>query len=97
MNAHIYRVFFFTGPPPKKSKYGKPRLGNRLSVSRMSKIHLTSSNLGFPYFNLLGGGPVKKTPCMFHHIIHINRMKIKGKDKRYSEKSNSTEARLMIK
>ena len=25
--AHIYRVFFFTGPPPKKLKYGKPRLG----------------------------------------------------------------------
>ena len=22
-----YRVFFFTGPPPKKLKYGKPRLG----------------------------------------------------------------------
>ena len=24
--SHIYRVFFFTGPPPKKLKYGKPRL-----------------------------------------------------------------------
>ena len=23
----IYRVFFFTGPPPKKLKYGKPWLG----------------------------------------------------------------------
>ena len=23
----LYRVFFFTGPPPKKFKYGKPRLG----------------------------------------------------------------------
>ena len=23
----IYRVFFFTGPPPKKLKYRKPRLG----------------------------------------------------------------------
>ena len=23
----LYRVFFFTGPPPKKLKYGKPRLG----------------------------------------------------------------------
>ena len=23
---------------------------------------------------------------MFHHINHINRMKIKGKDKKYSEK-----------
>ena len=22
-----YRVFFFTGPPPKKLKYGKQRLG----------------------------------------------------------------------
>ena len=25
--VHIYRVFFFTGPPPKQLKYGKPRLG----------------------------------------------------------------------
>ena len=25
--GEIYRVFFFTGPPPKKLKYGKPRLG----------------------------------------------------------------------
>ena len=23
----FYRVFFFSGPPPKKLKYGKPRLG----------------------------------------------------------------------
>ena len=23
----LYRVFFFTGPPPQKFKYGKQRLG----------------------------------------------------------------------
>ena len=57
-------VFFFTGPPPEKFKYGKPRLG----VSRMSKIHLTFPNLGFPYFS--GGSPVKKTPCNIFLISH---------------------------
>ena len=25
--GNFYRVFFFTGTPPKKLKYGKPRLG----------------------------------------------------------------------
>ena len=40
-------------------------------VSRTSQIHVTSPNLGFPYFNFLGGGPVKKhpvfvTPIPFH-------------------------------
>ena len=38
----------------------------RLGVSRTSQIHLTSPNLSFPYFNFLGGGPVKKTPCILH-------------------------------
>ena len=32
----------------------------RLRVSRTFQIHLTSPNLSFPYFNFLGGGPVKK-------------------------------------
>ena len=26
-SSTLYRVFFFTGTPPKKLKYGKPRLG----------------------------------------------------------------------
>ena len=44
---------FFTGPLPKKFKYGKPRLGE------------VTPNLSFPYFNFLGRGPVKKTPCIY--------------------------------
>ena len=32
LSVLTYRVFFFTGPPPKKLKYGEPRLG----VSRTS-------------------------------------------------------------
>ena len=27
MKKKMYRVFFFTGPPLEKLKYGKPRLG----------------------------------------------------------------------
>ena len=28
-----------------------------------------NSNLGFPYFNFLGGGPVKKTPFNILHSL----------------------------
>ena len=31
-SASIYRVFFFTGPPPEKLKYGKLRLGEVMCI-----------------------------------------------------------------
>ena len=31
-NTFTYRVFFFTVPPPKKLKYGKPRLGEVMCI-----------------------------------------------------------------
>ena len=58
----IIQGVFFTGPPPEKLKYGKPRLGEVRCILDVP-IHLTSPNLGFPYFNFSGGGPVKKTSC----------------------------------
>ena len=42
---------FFHWYPPKKLKYGKPRLG----VSRPIYINVDSPNLGVPYFNFLRG------------------------------------------
>ena len=46
---HIWKVqgVFFTGPPPKMSKYRKVKLG----VSRTISVNADSPNLGFPYFN----------------------------------------------
>ena len=54
-----YRVFF-NWCPPKKLKYGKPRLG----VSRTIYVDVDSPNLGSRHFNFLGGHQLKKTPCM---------------------------------
>ena len=49
-----YRVFFLTGTPPKSSKYKKVNQA-RLGVSRPIYVNIDSPNLGFPYFNFLGG------------------------------------------
>ena len=49
-----YRVFFYTGPPPKSSKYEKVNLGSVLGVSRTIYVNVDSPDLGFPYFNFLG-------------------------------------------
>ena len=57
----IYRVFFFTGTPPKSTK---KLIWARLGVSRPIYVNVDSPNLGFPYFNFLGGYQLKKTPCM---------------------------------
>ena len=43
--------FFFTGTPLKSSKYRKVWFG----VSRTIYVNVDSPNLGFPYFNFLGG------------------------------------------
>ena len=53
----LYRVFFFTGTPLKSSKYKKVNLGYsaRLGVSRPIYVNVDSPNLGFTYFNFLGG------------------------------------------
>ena len=50
---------FFNWYPPKKLKYGKPRLG----VSTLTYIGLDTPNLAYINFfvlELLGGVPVKK-------------------------------------
>ena len=57
-----------TGSPPKSSKYKKINLG-WLGVSRMIYVNVDSPNLGFPYFNFLGGHQSQKTPCS---SIYVN-------------------------
>ena len=37
----------------------------RLGVSRTNYVNVDSPNLGFTYFNLLGGYQLKKTPCIY--------------------------------
>ena len=59
--SYIIQGVFFPGPPPKKLKYEKPRLGEVRSISD----NLDTPNLSFPYFNFLGGGPVKKNTLYF--------------------------------
>ena len=54
----LYRVFFFIG---KNSKY-KKLIQARLGVSRPIYVTVDSPNLGFPYFNFLGGYQLKKHP-----------------------------------
>ena len=42
-----------------------------LGVSRPIYVNVDSPNLGFPYFNFLGGVPVKKHPVSYHNMIYI--------------------------
>ena len=51
---------FFTGTPPKSSNY-KKLISARLGVSRPIYVNVDSPNLGFPYFNFLGGYQWKNT------------------------------------
>ena len=55
LSVYSYRVFFLTGTPPKNSKLIKARLG----VSRPIYVDVDSPNLGFTYFKLFRGVPVK--------------------------------------
>ena len=50
----IQGVFFFTGTPLKVPRTNK-LIWARLGVSRPIYVNVDSPNLGFPYFNFLGG------------------------------------------
>ena len=54
-----YRVFFSL-VPPLKTLSTKKLIQARLDVSRPIYVNVDSPNLDFPYFNFLGGVPVKK-------------------------------------
>ena len=60
LSFSFYRVFFLTGTPPKSSKYKKVNLGRGIGVSRPTYVNVDTPNLGFPYFNFLGGYQLKK-------------------------------------
>ena len=56
---NIIQGVFSTGTPPKNPSTKKLILA-RLAVSRPIYVAVDSPNLGFPYFNFLGGVPVIK-------------------------------------
>ena len=53
-------MFFYTGPPPKSSKYTKVNLEARLGVFRTIYVNVDSPNPGFLYFNFFGEAQCKK-------------------------------------
>ena len=53
---------FLTGTPPKSSKNTKKLILAGLGVSKPIYVNVDSPNLGFPYFNFVGGYQLKKYP-----------------------------------
>ena len=51
----LYRVFFFSLVPPQKVLSTEKLIQARLGVSWTIYVNVDSPNLGFPYFNFLGG------------------------------------------
>ena len=44
-------------------------------VSRPIYVNVDSPNLGFTYFNFLGGGQLKKPPCIFQYTcLNVNML-----------------------
>ena len=60
-----YRVFFFSLVPPLKVLSTNKLILARLGVSRPSYVNVDSPHLGFPYFNFLGGVPVRKKNTLY--------------------------------
>ena len=56
---NMYRVFFSL-VPPLKVESTEMLIYARLGVSRPIYVNVDSPNLGFPYFNFLGGYQLKK-------------------------------------
>ena len=60
---------FFTGTPPKSTeKLPQARLG----VPRMIYVNVDSPNLGFPYFNFLGGSSEKNHPVYWEEAMYAS-------------------------
>ena len=88
-------MFFFTGTPPKKFKYGKPRLGE----STLTKIVLDTPNLAWINFFVLGtflGGTSEKKHPVFWSVPQTTSMLkssvIRGKGEK--EKFSKTDRRM---
>ena len=56
---------FFPLVPPLKVPSTKKLIWARLGVSRPIYANVDSPNIGFPYFNFLGGYQWKKIPCIW--------------------------------
>ena len=61
-DSALYRVFFSLVPPLKVRSTKK--IQARLGVSRPIYVYVDSPNLGFQYFNFLGGYQLKKHPVV---------------------------------
>ena len=89
--SEFYRVFFSHRYSPKKLKYGKPRLGEStwsqigLDTPNLAQIHLTQPRLTFLYLELLGGVPVKKTPCIMGKQLQYRVFFLTGTPPKSSE------------
>ena len=61
-HKHLQNIqgVFFSLVPPLKVLSTKKLIKARLGVSRPIYVDVDSPNLGFPYFNFLGGVPVRK-------------------------------------
>ena len=69
-----YRVIFFTGTPLKSTE---KLIWARLGVSRPIYVNVDSPNLGFPYFNFLGGTSEKNPPLYNPLIFHLLQFVLK--------------------
>ena len=68
--------------PPLKVLSTKKLIWARLGVSRTIYVNVDSPNLGFTYFNFLGGYQFKKTPCIIlndcFQMVGLNHLSIEN-------------------
>ena len=62
--GQAYTGCFFSLVPPLKVPSTKKLIQARLGVSRPIYVNIDTPNLGFPYFNFLGGYQLKKHPAL---------------------------------
>ena len=65
--AYMIQGIHISLVPPLKVQGTKKLIWARLGVSRPIYVNVDSPNLGFPYFNFLGGYQLKNT--LYHHIV----------------------------
>ena len=73
----IQGVLFFTGTPLKVLS-AKKLIWARLGVSRPIYVNVDTPNLGFPYFNFLGGYQLKKHPVCTRRVNSLGAEYLAG-------------------
>ena len=93
--AKCYRVFLV---PPLKVLSTKKLTKARLGVSRAIYVSVDSPNLGFPYFNFLGGCSEKNHPVQC--TVYINQYTVTAnlqEDQEDTKRKESQRARLEMR